>query len=357
MMKILHSADWHLDAPLTDHSEQQSRFLRQELRKIPEKIVALAKKEGCDLVLLSGDLFDGAYTKDSFRAVYDALAELTVPVFIAPGNHDFCQLNSPYLAENWPENVHIFKHAVMESVELPELDCTVFGAGYEAMDCPALLEGFQADGNSKWKIGVLHGDATNTSSPYCPVSPRQMQSSGLDYLALGHIHKSGSFQSGDACCAWPGCPMGHGYDETGIKGVLLLTLGEKVQTAFMPLNVPLFFDETVDVGADAAQTLANLLPGVETENFYRVTFTGYSENLDLASLAAQFSHIRNLELRDKTVPEKALWSAVGEDSLEGMFFSILQEGLDTQDERQRRCIKLAAQISRQILDGQEVQLP
>ena len=151
--------------------------------------------------------------------------------------------------------------------------------------------------------------------------------------------------------------MGHGYDETGTKGVLLLALDEKVQAEFVPLNVPLFFDETVDVGADAAQTLANLLPGVESEHFYRVTFTGYSENLDLAVLTAQFSHIRNLELRDKTIPEKSLWSAVGEDSLEGMFFSILQEGLDTQDERQRRCIKLAAQISRQILDGQEVQLP
>ena len=74
-------------------------------------------------------------------------------------------------------------------------------------------------------------------------------------------------------------------------------------------------------------------------------------------MTARFSHIRNLELRDKTVPEKSLWSAVGEDSLEGMLFSMLQEGLNTQDERQRRCIKLAAQISRQILDGQEVQLP
>ena len=35
MIKILHSADWHLDAPLQGRS--QGEFLRRELRKLPEK--------------------------------------------------------------------------------------------------------------------------------------------------------------------------------------------------------------------------------------------------------------------------------------------------------------------------------
>ena len=107
-MKILHSADWHLDSPLTGKSEEQSRYLRKELLKIPEKVAAVCKNEGCDLLLLAGDLFDGAYTKESLNAVRTALAEVGVPVFISPGNHDFCAPNSPYMAESWPENVHIF---------------------------------------------------------------------------------------------------------------------------------------------------------------------------------------------------------------------------------------------------------
>ena len=356
-MKILHSADWHLDAPMTGRSEEQARYLRQELRKVPEKIAALAKQEHCDLMLLAGDLFDGSYTQDSFRAVYAALEDVKIPVFITPGNHDFCQPNSPYLAENWPENVHIFKHPAMEAVHLPTLDCTVYGAGYEAMDCPALLENFRAEGDSKWKIGILHGDATNTSSPYCPVNPQQVRLSGLDYLALGHIHKSGSFRSGDALCAWPGCPMGHGYDETGIKGAILIELGDDTRWEFRPLDTPRFYDEEVEVGMDASQALTTLLPGVSTEDFYRVTLTGYSDGLDTEALASQFAHVKNLVLRDKTIPEKELWSAVGEDSLEGMYFGILHDGLDTESEVLQQRIKLAARISRQILDGQEVTLP
>ena len=356
-MKILHSADWHLDAPMSGKTEEQARFLRQELSKIPEKIAMLAQSEHCDLMLLAGDLFDGAYTQDSFRKVYTALESVKIPVFIAPGNHDFCQANSAYIVENWPENVHIFKHAYMESVALPQLDCTIYGAGYEAMDCPTLLENFRAEGSRKWQIGVLHADATNTSSPYCPVSPQQVRLSGLDYLALGHVHKGDSFRSGDALCAWPGCPMGHGYDETGIKGVILLELSDAIQSEFRPLDTPRFYDETLEVGTDARQALASLLPGVATEDFYRVTFTGYSDELNLEELSSQFSHVKNLILRDKTIPEKELWSAVGEDSLEGMYFSLLHDALDTDSEVFQQRVKLAAQISRQILDGQEVVLP
>ncbi len=151
--------------------------------------------------------------------------------------------------------------------------------------------------------------------------------------------------------------MGHGYDEPGIKGVILVTLEEQAQARFLPLDTPRFYDETADVGEDALQALSSLLPAAETADFCRVTLTGYSDGLDTAALTAQFPHIPNLELRDRTIPEKALWSAVGEDSLEGVYFQALHAAMDTDSLRLQRCVKLAARISRQILDGQEVTLP
>ena len=356
-MKILHSADWHLDSPLVGKTPEQSDYLRAELLKIPDKVVSLCKSEGCDMMLLAGDLFDGEYTKERFHAVASALRDAGVPVFIAPGNHDFCQPNSVYLAESWPENVHIFTHPVMESVPLPELDCKVYGAGYEAMDCPALLKDFHAEGSQRWHIGILHSDPMQTSSPYAPLTAQQVKESGLHYLALGHIHKGGSFRAGDVLCAWPGCPMGRGYDEPEEKGILLVELSDTVQARFLPMNTPRFFDKNIDAGEDAVEAVASLLPPVPTQDTYRVTLTGYCPPLDTAAIAAAFPHVPYLELRDRTLPEIDLWGAVGEDTLEGVYFKLLQDGLNTDSEKLQRHIKLAAKISRQILDGQEVVLP
>ena len=356
-MKILHSADWHLDSPLLGRTEAQTQALRKALLEIPDKIASLCRSESCDLLLLCGDLFDGAYTQESFRAVYAALSELKIPVFITPGNHDFCQSSSPYLAERWPENVRIFTHPVMESISVPELDIRLYGAGYESMDCPALLKDFRAEGDERWHVGMLHSDPTQASSPYAPVTKLHVQESGLDYLALGHIHKGGSFRAGETLCAWPGCPMGRGYDEPDMKGALLVHLDEGVTAQFLPLNTPRFYDVTTDVGEDALAAVEALLPPVATEDFYRVTLTGYASAIDLNTIAAKMSHVPNLELRDRTLPEIDLWSAIGEDSLEGVYFRILHEGLQTDSEKLQQHLKLAAKISRQILDGQEVLLP
>ena len=82
MIRLLHSADWHLDAPLSGFTDDQAEYLRREQRKIPERIAALCRREKCQLLLLSGDLFDGAYTKETFQMVHRALSHLSIPVFI-----------------------------------------------------------------------------------------------------------------------------------------------------------------------------------------------------------------------------------------------------------------------------------
>lgn len=356
-MKILHSADWHLDSAFVGLDDQQARFFRNELRKIPDKVVSLCKAEGCDMMLLSGDLFDGPYTKESYHAISSALAEANVPVFITPGNHDYCSPDSAYLSESWPDNVHIFTRPVIESVTVPELDCRIYGAGYIAMDGPDVLQDLQKEGTEKWHIGVLHLDPLQKNSPYSPMTPQQLKDCPLHYLAAGHIHKGGSFRSGNVLCAWPGCPMGRNYNESGMKGVLLVTLEEQVSAQFLPLNTIRFYDETVDVGDDAAAAVAALLPPVETQDFYRITLTGYCPPIDAAAITSAVPHVPNLDLRDRTLPEMDLWSIIDEDSLEGVYFRILHDGLDTESEKLQQHLKLAAKISRQILDGQEVTLP
>lgn len=353
MIKILHSADWHLDSPLLFRNPEQSRYLREAMSRIPDQIVSICKEQSCNMMLLSGDLFDGPYSADTLARLRNALQEVSIPVFITPGNHDHVGADSPWLTERWPENVHIFTHPVIESIAVEGLDCRVYGAGFTGMDCPALLEGFVASQAERYAVGVLHGDPTQVNSPYCPVTTTQVQNSGLDYLGLGHIHKGNSFRAGKTLCAWPGCPMGRGYDELGEKGVLVITIDDATTAQFIPLNTPRFFD----LENPANQPLSDLLPPVGNQDFYRITLTGPSEVPDLEALRAQYARFPNLELRDKTTPPVDVWGTAGDDTLEGLYFRHLRNALDTDDEAVQRQVRLAAQISRQILDGQEVTLP
>jgi DNA repair exonuclease SbcCD nuclease subunit len=352
-MKILHSADWHLDSPLCGKDER----LQRSLNSIPGRLADLVRRHGCDLVLLSGDLFDGPPSSQNVAALKAALREMQVPVFIAPGNHDYYSASSLWSKEFFPKNVHIFTRSTMESVTVPELDCTVYGAGYTYMDCPPLLQNFRAKGNSRYHVAVLHGDPMLLGSPYCPITSEQVRQSGLQYLALGHIHRKGSFRAGKTLCAWPGCPMGRGFDEQGQKGVFIVTLDSTASLEFVPLSAAQFHELTVDVTGDPIAALEAVLPAAGSEDYFRVTLTGECEVLDTQAIGDHFARFPHLTLKDETSPALDVWASAGEDTLEGTYFGLLRDTLEGKDERSQMLIRQAATISRKLMNGQEVTLP
>ena len=94
MVKILHGADFHLDSAFSALSAEQAAQRRQEQRSALEQLTALC--EGCDLVLLAGDLFDSAHIyRDTLDALKRFFAAVKAEIFIAPGNHDFVSGGSP----------------------------------------------------------------------------------------------------------------------------------------------------------------------------------------------------------------------------------------------------------------------
>lgn len=347
-LKILHSADWHLDSPFARFPGAQRENLKEELLKIPQKVAQVCRREGCDIVLLSGDLFDGPYTKNSLDKVRCALEACGVPVFISPGNHDFVSPDSPWVEAIWPENVHIFTGG-LESVSLPALDCRIWGAGYQSMDCPGLLEGFRASGPERYQLAVLHGDPVQPGSPCCPITLGQIRDSGLHYLALGHIHKTGSCQGGKTLCVWPGPAMGRGYDETGERGVYVISLEEKAKPHFAPLDTPRFYDLELDVDR---QTPEEILPAGGNNHFYRITLTGSGEG----RLTGWEEGFPNLELVDHREPALDPWALAGEDTLVGTYFQLLREKLEDAGPEASAFIQQAAEISARLLNGREVAL-
>lgn len=357
MIKILHTADWHMDAPLREFSDEQRRELREAMLAVPGQIADLCIREGCDLCLICGDVFDGVWSPEGYEAVYRALERMEVPVFIAPGNHDPYREMSIWTIEQWPENVYLFRSPELSSYRVAELDCRIFGAAFTANQSGPLLEDFFAECDERYAVLCLHGDPTNPASPYDPVTAAQVREAGIDYAALGHIHARGQFDAGAGLCVWPGCPMGHGYDETGTKGVVIAELGDTVEARFVPLETVRFFEYRVEAGSDPMAALEAVLPPGGSEDHFRIFLTGEAEPEAVRRMAPRLEGYPNLTLFDETTAPCDLWADAGSDSLCGLFFGILRDAAADADPETVRKLELAAKISRRILQRREVELP
>lgn len=356
MIKILHGADFHLDSAFSSLTPEQAAQRRQEQREVLKELAA--RCQGCDLVLLAGDLFDSAHIyRDTLDALKEFFASVSAEVFIAPGNHDFIVPGSPYLTENWGENVHIFTSGAIEKISIDRLNCDVYGAGFTAMGMPALLQDFRVENPERYNLMVLHGELS-ASSDYNPITAEQVATSGLSYLALGHVHSGAVQRFGGTLCAWPGCLMGRGFDECGEKGVLKVTLSrEKQEAEFLPLATRKYEILQVEAGDDPIAAIENALPGDTARDCYRVELTGEAEQIDLLSLQERFRpRFFSLSLRDHTLPRQALWAAVQEDTLRGHFLRTLKAEYDSADTDRKQKILQAAKLVTALMDGREVPL-
>jgi len=362
MIKFIHAADLHLDSAFAALEPERARQRRQEARELPKRLAQLALAEKADLVLLSGDLFDGAQvypeTMEQLRA---ALEQMACPVFIAPGNHDPCTVTSPYMAEPWPDNVHIFRSGEMSQVYIEELGCVVHGAAFTGGDREdEVLAGFSVPVDDRLHIICLHGNVTAAEGRYGPIRKEQIALCGADYLALGHVHQfSGLNKQGVTCWAYPGCPEGRGFDELGDKGVLVGTIRKKeVQARFVPLAARRYRLLRVDVtDCPPAQALESAVTAEMETDICRVVFIGEAgeTGVDLKALAAEFSRrFYALQLRDETTPSRDLWDRAGEDSLRGLFLQKLRRQYDAAREPDREKILRAVRFGLAAMDGRDL---
>ena len=168
MIRIIHAADLHLDSPFESLDAEKASVRRSEQRALLERIAAEVNQRNADLLFLAGDLLDsGSAYAETGEALLAALGKVRVPVFIAPGNHDWYSRRSPYALLPFPDNVHIFRTPHLESVFLPELSARVWGAGYTSPSCEALLRGFHAPAEEGvTQLLVLHAEPGRAGSPY-----------------------------------------------------------------------------------------------------------------------------------------------------------------------------------------------
>ncbi len=350
MIKFIHAADFHLDSAFSNLSLEQAKERRKEQR---QALADFAKAcEGYDFVLLAGDLFDGDQVYlDTVEALKSCFASIAVPIYIAPGNHDPMKEDSPYFREDWGENVHIFKKQEIERIELP--GCDLYGAAFTQGNWEP-LKNFTVADPMRLNILLLH-----TGAEYNPITVEQIAGSGLDYLALGHVHSADIRKEGDTTYAYSGCLMGTGFDECGKKGLLRVRLSKfACEPEFYPLEARRYEILEVELGEDPVQSILTALPGDSEEHLFSITLYGRALDRPLSELKEELSkHCYSVELYDKTDRRGDLWNGMEEDTLRGEFLKELHlrwEQADSEQEKEQ--IRGAAQLLRDLMDGREVSL-
>lgn len=364
MLTFLHAADLHLDSPFHALPPDRAAERRREQRQLLDRLAQAAHQAQADLVLLCGDLFDGQRARpETVQALYHTLEELEVPVFLAPGNHDPAVDDSPYARLPWPGNVHVFPSPQPERVALPQLGVVVYGSAFSGphrLEGP--LTGFHAQEEGEaLLLGCFHGDPASPHSRYGPITTQEIAASGLHYLALGHLHTASGLQrAGRTYYAWPGCPEGRGFDETGDKGVYLGQMDDRGQVSleFVPLARRRYLTPTLDItGQDPEEALRAFLPTARGEDIVRLTLVGERDENnepDLTALTALASgYFYSAALYDQTTLPQALWARQEEDTLTGLFLRAMARRIQAAGPDQRPLLERAARFGLAALEGRE----
>lgn len=367
MISILHTADIHIDSPFKGDSSSSLR--QQDLRDTFEAIVALAKNNSTKLLLISGDLFDNEYvTSQTIKFLVSVMTSAAeIRFFISPGNHDYYSVNSVFALGSFPPNVHIFKREEIECVEIEELNACIYGfAACSPHSDHRFLKDFSVKDKSKINIMLFHGNllSSNVSDNFYPLSEDEIKNSGLDYLALGHIHGFSHIKSvGDTFYAYPGCPEGRGFDELGAKGVIMGLVGKgRHNLSFVPVSKRRYEIFNLDItGIDDFLALKNkiseVLSGSNKSVIARVVLTGkissdFMINTDV--MASYFTDIFSLEIKDLTTYEEDIEKFTNENTLRGLFVKKLAERLKNANEEEKLLLNKALRFGLLALNGEEV---
>ena len=363
-VRVLHAADLHLDSPFEALPGEKATRRRQEQRDLLRSLPETARQYGAEIILLPGDLLDSdsAYGETA-RTLSDVFDGCGCEVFIAPGNHDYYAPDSPYARLRFPENVHIFRENRLTPIELPALGVRVWGAAFTDRRSAPLLRGWRCPREGQIELLCVHGEVGNAASPYNPITTEELSVCGVDYAALGHVHRFGGvLKAGNTTYAWPGCMEGRGFDETGEKGVLLAEVDRgEARVQFLPVDGRRYEILPVDVtDAPPLEAVLAALPEDSPRHIFRVVLKGEAQRApNLTALRAALEGMTfALDLRDETRLRQSLWAGAGEDTLRGLFLSALKARYDaaaTAAERQK--ITQAARWGLAALDRDEEVYP
>lgn len=248
--RFIHAADLHLDSPFAGMSgvpEKLRQHLQQSTFAALNRLVELAIAEQADFIVVSGDVYDASDSslraQLRLREAWDLLGVHGIPVYVIHGNHD--PLNAGRLRLAHPEHIKVFSSEVESVIARRRSDgqpvAVISGISYptSAVTENTSLQFRREPSSELYHIGLLHAnvDGQEGHDAYSPCSLRDLQQSGYDYWALGHIHKRQILHEAP-WVVYPGNLQGRSMKETGAKGCYVVDVDQhgRAELSFRALD-------------------------------------------------------------------------------------------------------------------------
>ena len=369
MIKILHTGDLHLDSPLSSLEFSAAEAAREEHRRVFEKMMRFAIDEALDMILISGDLFDGKYiTPRTKELVIKLFGEFGKPIIIAPGNHDPYSVISLYRDGSLPENVYVFSSEELQKYSFEELGVSVLGYAFVSPSLeysPLARSSYVSVDQRDVKILCAHADTASPISKYAPLTVSDIEKYDFCYAALGHIHKPPMVSSSKTLINYCGFLFGRSFDELGDGGAYLVKIDDGMPTAErIVFSEHRFLREELDVSgaespADISAKISQFIKdkGYGKETSLRLSLTG-TVSIDLVLNTRIFekecTSLSELEIRDLTTPMPDNDFLLRDPSLRGELYRTLLPKLTSADIEERKCAAEALQLGLCAIDGTNI---
>lgn len=372
-MRILHTGDLHLDSAFCSFGAKDAERQREYGRDLLRRIFDCAREESCELMLISGDLFDSGFVSGETGELFCRLVEENdICVAVAPGNHDPYSATSFYakIQSRLGDRLILFTSAELQIFDIEEKRVRLFGYGFTSA---AITESPLADiavpeDDGYLRILCAHADIFSPISRYAPITLEQLERFDFDYVALGHVHNKWDEAELDGRVRYCGFGEGRSFDELGEGGVWIVDLNKEEiscerkilsQRAFYIENVSVTEEDDIASLRDKICALANGKDSSQ-EIYLRVVLEGSADEALVSDICAQTERIADecgvefLEIQDETMPMLDGEYLEKDMTLRGALYRTLRPKLLSSDPIERRKAIKALRIGLAAIDGKNI---
>ena len=358
-IKILHCADIHIGAAesfLKNNADNR----RIETLLTFEKIIDLGIESQVDVILIAGDLFDSNILPDRFvDAVFSKISSSNIKTIFAAGNHDPLDSESPFMTRELPKNLYVLG-VKDECLTFSDINLKVYGRSFSS----AFMQGkphFDIKTDEDYvNLMVQHGDlCSDLSSDYNAITPTFVKNSGMDYIALGHIHKRSPIGNiGNTYFAYCGCPEGQGFDELDEKGVYIGEISRgNCNLQFVPVSKRQHIHAKIDISHGTDNTeISKIITDYlmlnygenYSDNLYKIELLGaISPDVQISTqeiLSRVSQSVYYVKIKDSTELAIDYVNLSQEKSLKGIFVKKMLEKENNAPEDEKAIIRNALKL-------------